>query len=63
MSPALSDPFTARWRPAPFLPEAGRPGRGSLVFVVATLCLLACLTAITVPGRRAARPGGWTNAS
>lgn len=47
----------ARWRPAPLLPRDG--GRsGSLLFVVATLCFLACLTAIGVlASDRAAR--GW----
>lgn len=47
----------ARWRPAPLLPQDG--GRsGSLLFVVATLCFLACLTAIAVlASDRAAR--GW----
>ncbi|MBN9320483.1 MAG: ABC transporter permease, partial [Caulobacterales bacterium] len=34
-----------RWRPGPLLPP--RDARdGSLVFVTATLCFLACLTAI-----------------
>jgi cell division transport system permease protein len=48
----------ARWRPAPFLPESdGR--EGSLIFVVAVLCFLACLTAMGVlAADRAAR--GWT---
>ncbi|MFC3068809.1 cell division protein FtsX [Phenylobacterium soli] len=47
----------ARWRPAPLLPRDG--GRsGSLLFVVAVLCFLACLTAIGVlASDRAAR--GW----
>jgi len=46
-----------RWRPAPLLPREG--GRsGSLLFVVAALCFLACLTAISVlASDRAAR--GW----
>lgn len=36
-----------RWRPAPFLPE--REARdGALIFVVAVLCFLACLTAMGV---------------
>ncbi len=47
-----------RWRPAPFLPE-GDGREGSLIFVVAVLCFLACLTAMGVMAAdRAAR--GWT---
>jgi cell division transport system permease protein len=47
----------ARWRPAPLLPTDG-PRAGSLLFVVASLCFLACLTAIAVlASDRAAR--GW----
>lgn len=47
-----------RWRPAPFLPEADVRD-GSLIFVVATLCFLACLTALgALAADRAAR--GWT---
>jgi cell division transport system permease protein len=47
-----------KWRPAPFLPEADARD-GSLIFVVATLCFLACLTALGVlAADRAAR--GWT---
>ncbi|MDB5419451.1 MAG: ftsX [Phenylobacterium sp.] len=47
----------ARWRPAPLLPEEGARS-GSLLFVVATLCFLACLTALAVlAADRAAR--GW----
>jgi cell division transport system permease protein len=46
----------ARWRPAPLLPREGRSG--SLLFVVASLCFLACLTALAVlASDRAAR--GW----
>ena len=47
-----------RWRPAPFLPE--NDGRdGALIFVVAVLCFLACLTAMSVlAANRAA--AGWT---
>jgi len=47
-----------RWRPAPFLPE--REARdAALIFVVAVLCFLACLTAMgVIAGDRAAR--GWT---
>jgi cell division transport system permease protein len=48
----------ARWKPAPFLPE-GDGRQGSLIFVVAVLCFLACLTAMGVlAADRAAR--GWT---
>ncbi|MFL5296695.1 MAG: cell division protein FtsX [Phenylobacterium sp.] len=48
----------ARWRPAPFLPE-GDGREGSLIFVVAVLCFLACLTAMgVIAADRAAR--GWT---
>lgn len=52
----LFDP--ARWKPAPLLPR--RDARdGALVFVVAVLCFLACLTAIgAMAADRAAR--GWT---
>jgi cell division transport system permease protein len=51
------DPIS--WRPAPFLPE--REARdGALIFVVAVLCFLACLTAMgVIAADRAAR--GWTN--
>ncbi|HEY0436224.1 MAG TPA: ABC transporter permease, partial [Phenylobacterium sp.] len=55
----MSEPFDlATWKPAPFLPE--RDGRdASLVFVVAVLCFLACLTAMgVIAADRAAR--GWT---
>jgi cell division transport system permease protein len=46
-----------RWRPAPLLPDDG-PRGGSLLFVVASLCFLACLTALAVlASDRAAR--GW----
>ncbi|NBU28285.1 MAG: ABC transporter permease, partial [Caulobacteraceae bacterium] len=57
MSDPLFDP--ARWTPAPLLPR--RDARdGALVFVVAVLCFLACLTAIgALAADRAAR--GWTN--
>lgn len=45
-----------RWRPAALLPEGG--GTGALLFVVATLCFLACLTAVgLLAADRAA--GGW----
>ncbi|OYU71256.1 MAG: cell division protein [Alphaproteobacteria bacterium PA2] len=43
----MSDAFARRWRPAPFLPESDNRD-GSLIFVVATLCFLACLMALTV---------------
>jgi cell division transport system permease protein len=48
----------ARWRPAPFLPEKDARD-GALIFVIAVLCLLACLTALgVVAADRAAR--GWS---
>jgi cell division transport system permease protein len=48
----------ARWRPAPFLPEKDDRD-GALIFVVAVLCFLACLTAMGVlAADRAA--AGWT---
>ena len=55
----MSEPFDpARWRPAPFLPEK-EARDGALIFVVAVLCFLACLTAIGVlAADRAA--GAWT---
>ena len=56
----MSERFdVTHWRPAPFLPE--RESRdASLVFVVAVLCFLACLTAMGVlAASRAA--GGWTS--
>jgi cell division transport system permease protein len=47
------------WRPAPFLPEADARD-GSLVFVVAVLCFLACMTALgVIASDRAAR--GWAD--
>lgn len=48
-----------RWRPGPLLPR--RDARdGALVFVVAVLCFLACLTAIgALAANRAAQ--GWTS--
>src|SRR3954468_3965570 len=52
----LFDPV--KWRPAPFLPEK-EARDGALIFVVAVLCFLACLTAMGVlAADRAAR--GWT---
>jgi cell division transport system permease protein len=54
----MSDLFDpARWRPAPFLPE--RDSRDvALIFVVAVLCFLACLTALgVIAADRAAK--GW----
>ncbi|CAN7616589.1 ABC transporter permease [Phenylobacterium sp. LjRoot225] len=48
----------ARWRPAPFLPEH-ETRDGALVFVVAVLCFLACVTALgVIAADRAA--SGWT---
>ena len=48
----MSEPFDpARWRPAPFLPEADARDP-ALLFVVAVLCFLACLTALGVHRRR-----------
>jgi cell division transport system permease protein len=55
----MSDAFDpTRWQPAPFLPE--KEARDvSLIFVVAVLCFLACLTAMgVIAADRAA--GGWT---
>jgi cell division transport system permease protein len=48
----------ARWLPAPLLPES-EARDGALIFVVAVLCFLACLTALGViaAGRAA---DGWT---
>ena len=55
----MSDFDIGRWRPAPFLPEADSRD-GSLTFVVATLCFLACLTLIALLAtNRAARD--WTS--
>ena len=48
----------SRWRPAPFLPE-GESRDAALIFVVAVLCFLACLTALgVIAADRAA--SGWT---
>ena len=57
MSEAMFDP--TRWKPGPLLPR--RDARdGALIFVVAVLCFLACLTAIgALAADRAAR--GWTS--
>lgn len=57
MSETMFDP--ARWRPGPLLPR--RDARdGALIFVVAVLTFLACLTAIgALAADRAAR--GWTS--
>jgi len=53
----IFDPL--RWKPAPLLPRRD-PRDGSLVFVVAVLCFLACLTAIgALAADRATR--GWTS--
>ena len=55
----MTDFDPVRWKPAAFLPEADARD-GSLIFVVATLCFLACLTALTVLATdRAAR--GWSD--
>ena len=57
MSEAPFDP--ARWRPASFLPEEDARDP-ALLFVVAVLCFLACLTALgVIAGDRAA--GGWSS--
>ena len=52
-------PFdVARWRPAPYLPVK-ETRDGALVFVVAVLCYLACMTGLAViAADRAA--GGWS---
>lgn len=54
----MSEPFDpVRWRPASFLPEADARDP-ALLFVIAVLCFLACLTALgAIAGDRAAR--GW----
>jgi cell division transport system permease protein len=55
MSEASFD--VARWRPAPFLPEADARDP-ALLFVIAVLCFIACLTALAaLAGDRAAH--GW----
>lgn len=55
----MSDADLARWRPAPFLPVADSRD-GSLTFVVATLCFLACLTLLALlAANRAAQD--WTS--
>ena len=56
----MSEAFDpTRWRPAPFLPEK-EARDGALIFVVAVLCFLACLTAMgVIAANRAA--GGWTS--
>lgn len=55
----MNDFDPGRWKPAAFLPETDARD-GSLIFVVATLCFLACLTALTVLATdRAAR--GWSD--
>lgn len=45
-----------RWRPAPLLPAADARD-GALVFVVAVLCFLACLTAVAALGANRAAAG------
>lgn len=54
----MSEPFdAARWRPAPFLPEKDARDP-ALIFVIAVLSFIACLTVMAViAGGRAA--GGW----
>ncbi|MBI5941859.1 MAG: ABC transporter permease [Caulobacterales bacterium] len=53
----LFDP--KRWKPSPLLPRSSAQD-GSLVFVVAVLCFLACLTALgALAANRAAH--GWTS--
>ncbi len=56
----MSEPFDpARWRPAPFLPEEDARDP-ALLFVVAVLCFLACLTGLgVIAGARAAH--GWAS--
>ncbi|WP_397403807.1 cell division protein FtsX [Phenylobacterium sp.] len=55
----MSEAFdAARWRPAAFLPEQDARDP-ALIFVIAVLCFLACLTALgALAGDRGAR--GWT---
>src|SRR3954453_8345652 len=45
-----------KWKPAPLLPRADARD-GALVFVVAVLCFLACLTAIAALGANRAAEG------
>jgi cell division transport system permease protein len=45
-----------RWKPAPLLPRADARD-GALVFVVAVLCFLACLTAVAALGANRAAEG------
>jgi cell division transport system permease protein len=54
----VSEPFDpAKWRPAAFLPEQDARDP-ALIFVIAVLCFLACLTALgVIAGDRAAH--GW----
>src|ERR1700741_732262 len=54
----MSEPFEPqRWKPASFLPE-GEARDPALLFVVAVLCFLACLTALgVIAANRAAQ--GW----
>ncbi|WP_337186417.1 FtsX-like permease family protein [Phenylobacterium sp.] len=56
----MSEPFDpARWRPASFLPDKDARDP-ALLFVVAVLCFLACLTALAaIAGARAA--DGWAS--
>lgn len=55
----MTDTYSRRWRPAPFLPDADNRD-GSLMFVMATLCFLACLMALAlVATNRAVQ--GWSD--
>jgi cell division transport system permease protein len=56
----MSEPFDpSRWRPASFLPEEDARDP-ALLFVVAVLCFLACLTGLgVIAGNRAAQ--GWAS--
>ncbi len=55
----MSEPFDpARWKPAAFLPEKDARDP-ALIFAIAVLCFLACLTALgAIAGDRGAQ--GWT---
>lgn len=57
----MSDPLSfegrgLRWRPAPLLPVADARD-GALIFVVAVLCFLACMTAVAALGANRAAAG------
>lgn len=54
----IAQEFLRRWRPAPLMPRADARD-GGLAFVMAVLCVFACLTALAaLAGDRAAT--GWT---